>query len=256
MRRAGRARACSAGAGYNSNWLGAVRAARVAFLLALVGGLAGCAGSGGASKPSFYRTASNGDMRPSPRLPGARDGVTLPKGGGVYKVGSPYVVDGQRYIPREETSYDRSGIASWYGEDFHGRRTANGEIYDMNALTAAHPTLPLPSYAYVTSLESNRTVLVRVNDRGPFVAGRVIDLSRRTAQALGLHRTGTGRVRVRYAGPAPLDGDETRETRFLASQPWSRGSSRVAALPAPAWPKAQLAGEWSATTYRAGRQTH
>ena len=119
----------------------------------------------------------------SPRVAGGRD---VPKGGGMYKVGRPYKVAGRWYVPREVEHYDRDGIASWYGTAFHGRRTANGEIFDMHALTAGHPTLPLPSYAYVTNLDNGRTILVRVNDRGPYVKDRLIDLSRRSAAELGL----------------------------------------------------------------------
>jgi hypothetical protein len=107
----------------------------------------------------------------------------VPKGGGVYKVGAPYKVGGRWYQPREQPDYDRVGTASWYGSDFHGRHTANGEVYDMHALTAAHPTLPMPSYAYVTNLSNNRTILVRINDRGPYVGDRMIDLSRASADA-------------------------------------------------------------------------
>jgi hypothetical protein len=94
-------------------------------------------------------------------------GQPVPKGGGVYRVGEPYEIAGTWYYPREEKSYNRVGKASWYGELFHGRRTANGEIYDMDRLSAAHPTLPLPSYARVTNLNNGRSVVVRVNDRGP-----------------------------------------------------------------------------------------
>lgn len=144
----------------------------------------------------------------------------LQKGGGVRKVGKPYKIAGRWYTPREDHGYDRVGIASWYGKDFHGRLTANGEVYDMNALTAAHKTMPLPSYAYVTNLENNRTVLVRVNDRGPFAGNRIIDLSRATARALDTESHGLKKVRVQYAGPAPLDGNDFHEKRFLASQSW------------------------------------
>jgi rare lipoprotein A len=144
----------------------------------------------------------------------------VPKGGGVYKVGAPYKVGGRWYQPREQPDYDRVGTASWYGSDFHGRHTANGEVYDMHALTAAHPTLPMPSYAYVTNLSNNRTILVRINDRGPYVGDRMIDLSRASADALGLRGRGTGRVRVRYAGPAPLDGSDHRERQFAATRSW------------------------------------
>jgi len=163
----------------------------------------------------------------------ADDAQPVRKGGGVYKIGAPYKVGGRWYNPREQPDYDRIGTASWYGSDFHGRSTANGEIYDMNALTAAHPTLPLPSYAYVTNLSNGRTILVRVNDRGPYVGDRVIDLSKASARMLGLHGRGTGRVRVRYAGPAPLDGDDSRERQFLASGGLRGGGMTTAALVDP-----------------------
>lgn len=141
---------------------------------------------------------------------------------GVYKIGKPYQIRGRWYYPREEPHYDRSGLASWYGPGFHGKRTANGEIFNTHALTAAHPTLPLPSYVHVTSLSTGRTILVRVNDRGPYVEGRIIDLSLASAMALGYAGHGVSRVRIRWAGRAPLDGDDSREQRFLASQPWYR----------------------------------
>jgi len=131
-------------------------------------------------------------------------GQPVPKGGGQFKLGSPYVVAGVQYVPRHEPRYDRNGIASWYGEDFHGRLTANGEVYDMDALSAAHPTLPLPSMVRVTNLATGQTIDLRINDRGPFKPGRIIDLSRRAAHSLGILRQGTARVRVRYLGPAPL----------------------------------------------------
>lgn len=150
-------------------------------------------------------------------------GQPVPKGGGHYKVGNPYFINGRRYIPRVDRSYDRVGIASWYGTDFHGRRTANGEVYDMNALTAAHPTLPMPVYGRVTNLENGRTIVVRINDRGPYAHNRVIDLSRRSAELLGFKNKGTARVRVKYLGRAPLNGDDRYERRFLAHQPWAPG---------------------------------
>jgi rare lipoprotein A len=138
----------------------------------------------------------------SPRV--VAPGQPIPKGGGRRKLGAPYKIGGVIYTPRHEPDYARTGIASWYGRDFHGRLTANGEVYDMHDFTAAHPTLPLPSLVEVTNMENSRTVIVRVNDRGPFKKGRIIDLSRRSADALGLLRRGTGRVHVRYLGPAPL----------------------------------------------------
>jgi rare lipoprotein A len=125
-------------------------------------------------------------------------------------VGKPYMVAGRWYSPRVDTSYDKTGRASWYGSNFHGRLTANGEIFDQNALTAAHPTLPLPSYVRVTNLDNRRSIIVRVNDRGPFVADRLIDLSKRSADMLGYLNTGVASVRVQYVGPAPLEGDDTR----------------------------------------------
>lgn len=152
-------------------------------------------------------------------------GEPVPKGGGRYKVGKPYKVGGLWYTPREDPSYDRSGIASWYGDLFHGRYTANGEIFDMDALTAAHPTLPLPSYVRVTNLENRRSLVLRVNDRGPYAHDRIIDLSRRSAQALGFQRRGTARVRVQYLGRAPLNGDDSLERRVYASQPWTQHAS-------------------------------
>lgn len=161
-------------------------------------------------------------------------GQPVPKGGGIYKVGKPYQVAGKWYKPKEDPSYDRVGVASWYGELFHGRRTANGEIYDMNALTAAHPTLPMPVYARVTNLTNGRSLVVRINDRGPYARGRIIDLSKRTATLLGFKRQGTARVRVTYMGRAPLNGDDRYERRVLASRRWSR---QVAAAPKPRPPR-------------------
>jgi rare lipoprotein A len=149
-------------------------------------------------------------------------GQPIPKGGGSYKVGEPYEIDGQWHTPQEDPGYDRVGISSYYAADFHGRRTANSEIFDMWALSAAHPTLPLPSLVYVTNLENGHTLLLRVNDRGPYVNNRVIDVSRAAARYLGYETRGTARVRVRYAGRAPLTGDDRQEQRFLASQPWFR----------------------------------
>jgi rare lipoprotein A len=128
----------------------------------------------------------------------------IPKGGGRYKIGSPYQIAGRWYTPREDGAYDRVGIASWYGPKFHRRKTANGEWFDMNRMTAAHPTLPLPVFARVTNLENGRSVLVRINDRGPYAHDRVIDMSRKAARKLGMIRKGTARVRVQYLGRAPL----------------------------------------------------
>jgi len=133
-----------------------------------------------------------------------RGGGKIPFGGGKYFVGKPYQVAGHWFTPREQPGYDRTGVASWYGQAFHRRQTSNGEYFDMNTLTGAHATLPLPSYVLVTNLENNRNVVVRVNDRGPFVDTRVIDLSKRAADELAYRLKGTARVRVQYLGPAPL----------------------------------------------------
>jgi peptidoglycan lytic transglycosylase len=129
----------------------------------------------------------------------------LPKGGGHYQLGDPYEVAGVQFTPREQPGYDKTGIASWYGPQFHRRMTSNGEWFDMNELTAAHATLPLPSYAKVTNLENGRSVVVRINDRGPFVGTRIIDMSRRSAEVLGFKPKGMAKVRVQYIGAAPLD---------------------------------------------------
>lgn len=130
---------------------------------------------------------------------------------GYYKVGAPYEIDGKWYYPKEQPDYDAYGIASWYGPDFHGKVTANGDTFDQNALTAAHNTLPLPSMVRVTNLENKKTLIVMVNDRGPFSKGRIIDLSKRSAEILGFKHKGTARVRVQY-----LEG-HTR--RLLADLP-------------------------------------
>ncbi len=169
------------------------RMAGNALVLSLTGVLAAACSSGShRQKVTSY----------SPRV--VSYGQAVPKGGGRRKLGQPYYVGGKRYTPRHDPNYARTGIASWYGKDFHGRLTANGEVYDMHALSAAHPTLPLPSLAEVTNTRTGRRVVVRVNDRGPFARGRIIDLSHRAAQVLGLVRNGTGEVHVRYLGPAAL----------------------------------------------------
>jgi rare lipoprotein A len=117
-------------------------------------------------------------------------------GAGIYKVGQPYQINGQWYYPREDYSYDETGIASWYGADFHNQSTSNGEIFNKNELTAAHKTLPLPSLARVTNLDNGRSIVVRINDRGPFSGSRIIDMSQRAAQLLGFEAQGTAKVRV------------------------------------------------------------
>ncbi len=113
----------------------------------------------------------------------------------------PYQVKGIWYTPRHDPDYDEKGIASWYGEQFHNRNTANGEVFDMDLVSAAHKTLPLPSIVEVTDLDTGKKIRVRVNDRGPFVSGRIIDLSKGAAKKLGMYQRGVARVRVRYIGP-------------------------------------------------------
>lgn len=129
---------------------------------------------------------------------------------GDYKVGNPYQIAGVWYYPKVDYSYDRTGVASWYGPGFHGKLTANGETYDENAMTAAHPTLPMPSIVRVTNLENGRSIVVRINDRGPFKNGRLIDMSRRGSALLGFQRQGTAKVRVQVLE------DESRMHAVLA----------------------------------------
>jgi rare lipoprotein A len=137
-------------------------------------------------------------------------GEPIPKGGGNYHVGQPYMVAGRTYVPQYDPHYKAVGMASWYGDDFHGRYTANGEIFDLNGISAAHPTMPLPSYARVTNLANGRSLVVRVNDRGPYAANRIIDLSVEAAKLLDFYNRGTTWVRVEYVGPAPLEGSDDR----------------------------------------------
>lgn len=135
---------------------------------------------------------------PKPRLRTMPPNDEVPKGdqGVKRKVGNPYKIAGVWYHPKEDPTYDQTGYASWYGKDFHGKATANGEVYNMNALTAAHKTLPMPSYVKVTNLANNRSIVLRVNDRGPFVGTRLIDVSRRGAQLLGFQKQGVTQVRI------------------------------------------------------------
>jgi rare lipoprotein A len=136
-----------------------------------------------------------GGCASSPHAPAHRS-VASSVERGYYKIGQPYEIDGVVYTPAEDWNYDETGIASWYGHDFHGKRTANGELYDMNQVTGAHKTLPMPSLVRVTNLDNGRQIVVRVNDRGPYARSRIIDLSRRAAQLLGFERIGTAKVRV------------------------------------------------------------
>lgn len=187
-------------------------------ILVLIGAvaLAGCASTQDATPYAGLATTgkfnSKYGVKTSPRV--IADGEAAPKGGGNYMVGKPYRIAGKTYYPSEQP-YSAVGTASWYGSDFHGRRTANGEVFDRTSITAAHPTMPLPSYARVTNLKNDRSIIVRVNDRGPYHGGRVMDVSQRTAEALDFKSAGTAKVKVEWIGKADLGGDE--DARLLAT---------------------------------------
>jgi rare lipoprotein A len=144
----------------------------------------------------------------TPRPP--EDLAPIAKGGGSFKIGRPYELNGRTYVPAEDPNYRNEGIASWYGPDFHGKPTANGETFDMNGISGAHPTLPMPSYLRVTNLANGRSIIVRINDRGPYAKERVTDLSVGAAKALGFFDQGLARVRIEYVGRAPLSGSDDR----------------------------------------------
>lgn len=177
-----------------------VQGARVSALVAAGLLLANC------SQNSGSRVDARLGVSASERVVGP--GEAVPKGGGTYRVGKPYTVAGRVYVPEENPRYKAEGIASWYGDDFHGRKTANGEIFDMTSISAAHPTLPIPSYVRVTNLRNHRSLIVRVNDRGPYAHDRIIDLSTRAAKLLEFHGHGIAKVRVEYVGKAPLSGSD------------------------------------------------
>src|SRR4029077_1648094 len=145
----------------------------------------------------------------SPRV--VEFGEPVPKGGGTYRVGKPYTVAGRVYVPEEDVHYREEGLASWYGEDFHGRLTANGEVFDMGSLSAAHPTLPMPCYVRVTNLSNGKSLIVRVNDRGPYHGNRLIDVSNKAAELLEFKGNGVAKVRVEYVARAPLEGSDDRQ---------------------------------------------
>lgn len=176
----------------------------------------------------------------SPRV--VAEGEAVPKGGGRHLIGKSYSVAGKRYTPYDKpVGHTIVGTASWYGEAFHGRRTANGEIYDRFGISAAHPTMPLPAYARVTNALNNRSIIVRVNDRGPFHGGRVMDVSQRTADALAFRHLGTARVRVEYLGQASLGGSDDRlllATLRTDGQPASIPGTSARTLVASATPVA------------------
>lgn len=184
-------------------------------------------------------------VAPSPKV--VADGQPVPKGGGREMVGKPYTVAGRTYVP-DATPRATEGLASWYGVNFHGRMTANGEVFDRDSIAAAHTTMPLPSYARVTNLQNGHSMVVRVNDRGPFHGNRVIDVSERAAMALGFRQHGTARVKVEYVGRASTNGSDDRI--LLASlrtdgQPASltnTGPTMIAqAAPQPSAPRQAIA---------------
>lgn len=209
-----------------------VRSISVALLTATI--LTGC----GSSIMNFAKSGLS-DINTKTKFSSSEYGVgasprvtassNVPKGGGRYQVGKPYKIAGKWYTPKEEKNYSKKGKASWYGPNFHGRKTANGEIFDQYALSAAHPTLPLPSYVRVTNLANKKSIIVRVNDRGPFAHGRVIDLSKRTAEVLDFQNQGIANVHVKYVGRAPLKGDDTRILMASLNAPSAleNGNSRI-----------------------------
>ena len=178
-------------------------------VIRLVGLAAGCLALANCSGGLSGRVDPKYGVSTSSRV--VEPGEPVPKGGGVYRVGKPYTIAGREYVPQEDVNYSAVGLASWYGDDFHGRYTANGEIFDMNSLSAAHPTLPLPSYVRVTNLANHHSIVVRVNDRGPYVGNRVIDVSVKTAKLLGFYGEGVTKVKVEYVGRAPLQGSDDRK---------------------------------------------
>jgi rare lipoprotein A len=185
-----------------SNQLGL--AVRAAAAMGACLALANCA-----NETAFSRVDPKYGVSSSPRVVGF--GEPVPKGGGTYRVGKPYTVAGKVYVPEEDVNYRAEGMASWYGDDFHGRLTANGEVFDMASLTAAHPTLPIPSYARVTNMGNGKSLIVRVNDRGPYHGNRLIDVSNKAAELLEFKGRGIARVRVEYVGRAPLEGSDDRQ---------------------------------------------
>ncbi|WP_428155545.1 septal ring lytic transglycosylase RlpA family protein [Brevundimonas sp.] len=185
---------------------------RGALILGLFSLLAACSTAGGAGV---------GGTRGEARLPVVKDPAPIVSG-----TMRPYQVRGRWYTPKEQPDYDEVGMASWYGDAFNGRPTSTGERFDMHALTAAHKTLPLPGLVEVTNLDNGRRLVVRINDRGPFVDSRIIDLSREAANELGMLSQGVGRVRVRYLGRAPQQGGGTL---LRASAPAPRVSAPASA---------------------------
>lgn len=162
--------------------------------------------------PTFANSTVSASFGPAlptatARTEAPRPLMSAPSASATPYAGPPYQVEGKWYVPTYEPNYDEVGIASWYGPTFHGKDSASGEVFDEMAMTAAHPTLPIPSLVRVTNLENGKTVVVRLNDRGPFVDDRIIDLSKAAGAALDLHGKGTAKVRVQYVGPAPAEAN-------------------------------------------------
>jgi rare lipoprotein A len=199
-------------------------ACKVLSVAALAGFAAGCA------------------TEPSTPMTGASNGSTAHGGG--YRVGVPYQIGDNWYYPREQPDYDEVGIASWYGPTFYGKQTADGEIYDGDGLTAAHRTLPMPVNVRVTNLENGKSLVLRVNDRGPFADGRIIDVSKHAAELLGFYAKGTAKVRVTYLGrsdqPTPADelgtalANNARRAPAAKVQAVALNSNRPRVVPRPA----------------------
>ena len=211
-----------------------LRAWRLTALLVLMAPvIAACATNHSGVKRAAFTSREFG-VDVSPRVTTAK---YPPHGGRRYMPNNPYKVRGVTYQPVDGPGYVATGEASWYGQDFHGRRTANGEIFGAYYLTAASPVLPIPSYARVTNLENGRSVMVRINDRGPYMQGRVADLSYETASVLGFVNSGSAQIQIAYVGPAPLNGDDSRmlmasintTTRYE-----EQGDTRIALAETPA----------------------
>lgn len=220
-----------------------IRAAYTLFLTAALF-LSGCAETELASH-AFKRANGAGD----------EETATGP-GRGVYKVGDPYQINGVWFYPAEDYSYDETGIASWYGPGFHEKYSANGEVFDQNLVTAAHRTLPMPCFVRVTNLDNGRSIVVRINDRGPYARGRIIDMSRRAAQLLGFEQIGTAKVRVQMlaeeskqlATAMRADGQVSSGSKVAqagatyANRPGSVAELRPGEAPAAAAPRIPVNG--------------
>jgi rare lipoprotein A len=219
------------------------REGRQASLLRLAGILVVGTLAANCSGPPQQVSSSNVDPKygvaPSPRL--VQEGELVPKGGGRAMIGKPYVVAGQSYTPSFDPNYSAIGEASWYGTAFHGRQTANGEVFDKESVAAAHPTLPLPSYVRVTNLANRRSMVVRVNDRGPYHAGRLIDVSQRVAEALDFRHYGTTRVKIDYLREASVMGAD--DEKLMATL---RTDGALARLPSGALTPLSVAANGSA----------